>query len=735
MRLYNTYLNPINPLTDSIFLKSKLCFVFLFLFNLLSAQTVILTNRGADIKFNPGVDIILKTGSLSNSGYIANETHLIVEGSIANLDTLEGIGTAVFELTGNWSNNAVFIAGQSNVILSGANQNIAGTATTTFYDLTLEGTGIKSTSANAKVSHLLNLNDRELSTSNRIVTVTNPSPNSIIRSTGFVSSLSGGFLERAMNDTLDYLFPLGSQVGTSRYRPLVMMPSDTGLTTLGGRLANLDATSEGFDRNNTEQNICDINPFYYHQINRVDGAQPINLTFFYDPVDDGSWSQIVQWKNTPRWEKAGLAVQGFDTTAFNLLTVEDWSDFSFTPFGLMLPEPSLDTTQTVINNITCHGGTDGSISVSFPPQTGTPPFFYIWSTEDTTATITGLSAGEYTLTIIDGFSCLNTYTFTITEPNPINVIPNVSDVSCRGDADGEICLSVSGDFPPFTYQWSLPGGSTCLVGLQAGNYSVTVRDNDNCTRILLINVGEPDLLVAIAEGADVSCYGFNDGIGSVTVNGGTPPFSYFWSTNETTDVITNLEPGFYDLTVTDINNCTATSTMSLTQPDSLIVGANSDQTVFTGYTAPIEVVLVQGGKGEVTYEWTPVTGVANPLTPNTTATPDESTTYTITVTDENDCKATDMVRVQVDVNLYTFPEAFVPRGTNNIYAPVISATVQVLKLQIYNRWGQLVSDNSSGWDGIYSGTLQPMDTYIYQAVLQLPDGSQKTERGDFILVR
>jgi gliding motility-associated-like protein len=282
----------------------------------------------------------------------------------------------------------------------------------------------------------------------------------------------------------------------------------------------------------------------------------------------------------------------------------------------------------------------------------------------------------------------------------------------------------------------IPGDSNCQNNLTANTYAITVTDRTGCTAVAIATVGEPDELIATAEAINVSCYGFGDGQGVVNVTGGTEPYSYLWSTPDSADTesISDLIPESYSVTVTDTNGCTATSAMNINQPDSFIVTAGNDTATFAGYSVTLYVAGVTGGNGNETYQWTPDADVTSPQAATTTAIPGESTPYVITVTDENGCIATDTLFVQVDENLYTFPDGFVPNGQNNIFMPVISSTVTVLKLEIFNRWGQLVGNDPTGWDGKYNGELQPMDTYVYQAVLQLPDQSQKTERGDFILI-
>ena len=700
------------------------------------AQFVI--NNGADVAVKEDAAIIIKT-QVRNSGYLVNESKLIIEGQMTNNNLLEGIGADTFEVQGNWTNNGTFIAGESAVVLSGGNQTIGGSLPTTFYNLNLSGTGVKTLITDAAVSNRLALNNLELSTDTKKMSITATATNAISRTTGFISSENGGFLERYMEDSLAYLFPLGSAAGTSRYRPLLISPADSGMVAMSARFANLNPASEGFDTGIRSSDFHNINSLYYHQLQRSQGTLPVNVTMYYDPLNDGVWTQMAQWRNAPGWELAGFAGWA-GGSPFNTVTLENFDDFNTEPFALMNPVPLLDTTKTVVTDVACNNANNGSICVSDSLIAGTPPIQFLWSNNATTPCITGLSVGTYILTITDSFGAVNTYTFNINQPNNIIVTDTVNHVSCRGSSDGNICLSITGDYPPFTYQWITGPGDSCLFGLEAASYSVTVSDSTGRTIVLPnIVINEPALLVASASGVDVTCYGFDDGAAIPSATGGTAPYSYRYTSSDgdTSDTGNGFAPGTYTVIATDINGCAATAVFFITQPDSLIVTAAEDQTIFKGFTAPLGVLSVTGGLGDVTYYWSPDESVDEPASPNTTATPPETTDYIITVTDENGCIATDTLRVQVDVNLYAFPEAFLPNGSNminRIFLPVTSATVQLLKLQIFNRWGQLMSDNPSGWDGRHKGDLQPMDTYVYQAVLQLPDGTQKTESGDFILI-
>jgi gliding motility-associated-like protein len=715
------------------------CLLF-FLPKVSTGQVII--NSGADFAVKEDAQIIIRS-SLRNNGYLLNESKIIVEGDFTNEDTTEGLGLDTFDISGDWINSKAFVAGQSTVVLSGSDQDIRGTASTTFYNLRLSGTGIKSLDiVDAVVTNHLALGDLEFATRGKKLSITATNDSAISRTTGFVSSESGGFLERYMNnDTLNYLFPLGSSAGTFRYRPLSFTPADSGIVAVSARLTNSDAADDGYDRSNRSDEVCEINPLFYHHIQRSLDQIPVSITMFYDAGMDGSWPQIAHWQNTPKWELSALASQGSDST-FSTVTIGNYENFDYTPFALMKAIPILDSSQTVITHASCNSGNDGSICVSDTPLTGTPPIQYLWSNGDTTPCITGLAAGDYTLTLVDSSGCANIYSFTINQPNNMTISGTVQDVSCKGGFDGNICLTMTGDFPPFSYSWLTGPGDSCLDGLETGFYSVTVTDSTGCTIVLPnILVDEPNLLIAFAQSIDVTCFGFDDGKGIASAEGGTEPYAYQWPTTSA-DTATELAPGDYEVTVIDAKGCLDSAEIFISQPDPLIVEAGPADTVtiHEGRTASIGVVNVNGGVGSRTYQWTPDFGVDNPDSSNTIVRPELTTSYTIAVTDENNCVSTDSVLVQVGKNV--FPDAFIPNSNseaNRLFKPIPSeTTLQLLELKVFNRWGRQMfslEDNPNGWDGKYEGKLQPMDTYVFQAVMQFLDGDRVTESGDFILIR
>lgn len=267
------------------------------------------TNNGATLTIETGLQLY-STNSLVNTG-----------GGVINMNG----GT--LNITGNFTNNATFNAGSSTVNLNGGNQTIGGSSMTTFNDLSLSGSGIKTLSSNISVSGTLALNDRELNTGGNILTVTNTSASAVTYTSGFVSSTSGGGLARNTNATGFYVFPVGSSAGTVRYRPIQIEPQS--VSTFSVRLANVDANTEGFNRSSVAGSIGGLNAAYFHVINRLAGSGPTHVTFYYPP-GDGSFAGIARWGGS-NWQEVP-ALPPISGSPFSRITAVDLSSFS--PFIL-----------------------------------------------------------------------------------------------------------------------------------------------------------------------------------------------------------------------------------------------------------------------------------------------------------------------------------------------------------------------------------------------------------------
>jgi gliding motility-associated-like protein len=295
-------------------------------------------------------------------------------------------------------------------------------------------------------------------------------------------------------------------------------------------------------------------------------------------------------------------------------------------------------------NVSCFGGTDGSLSVS--TTGGLNPYSYTLLQGSTvianynnvtgTQNFTGLSAGTYTLNVLDNDNCPGTITFTITQPPQIHAgTPVVTNASC-GISDGTATFNPSGGTPGYTFIWStVPQQITQTASnLPAGTYIVTITDNNGCTATASATIISPDSPVVSLSSTDASC-GNADGTATAAVTGGTPPYSYTWNTNpvQTGSTIQNIPSGNYTVTVTDSQNCTASANVTIN--DTGVPSISLSVTDATcGFSDGSISADVTGGTPPYSYFW-------NTTPPQTAGFLDDipSGIYEVTVTDDLGCTA------------------------------------------------------------------------------------------------
>ncbi|HPQ12007.1 MAG TPA: PKD domain-containing protein [Paludibacteraceae bacterium] len=311
-----------------------------------------------------------------------------------------------------------------------------------------------------------------------------------------------------------------------------------------------------------------------------------------------------------------------------------------------------------VHNITCNGANDGMISLTItggvPFATG-DPYQITWNGPNGftshNANISNLSAGDYQLQVLDAGGCPYQATYTIIEPEKIKISGiTQKNVSCYGNADGEISFNVSGGTGNYVYSWTKDGttftGTNHLTALQAGTYAVSVTDGNACApQSEEFTIIEPlPLTVSLSDKKNVLCYGDATGSIDVEVTGGTKAeitsgdYDYYYSwtgpENYTSNNknLTNLKAGDYFLTVRDASNCTVTSdAFTVTQPQELIVSATSTAITCFGDDNASITLNVTGGVEPYSVQWSNYGEgmVQENLSPGT---------YDITVTDNNGCQ-------------------------------------------------------------------------------------------------
>jgi len=312
--------------------------------------------------------------------------------------------------------------------------------------------------------------------------------------------------------------------------------------------------------------------------------------------------------------------------------------------GMISPkaQAQLAASITSTTNINCFGACTGSTTVT--PSGGTAPYTYSWSPGGaTTATVSGLCAGTYTVTVTDALAANVTQNSTITQPSAITVNPGQVNVACHSASTGSASAAPLGGTPAYTYYWSGASigtgqGTANAGGLAAGGYTLTVTDNNGCTKnqtYIITQPGNPDVLTPSV--GNETCGGGNDGSGYVTASGNAP-FTYNWTPSGGTGAgATSLFAGTYTCTVTDNYNCVTPVVMTVTQPPAVTPTVTSYTNVLCNGAATGAIsVSTTGGTGlsiPYTYTWN-----SGQTTSNATNLP--AGTYTCTVSDSVGCTAT-----------------------------------------------------------------------------------------------
>ena len=275
-----------------------------------------------------------------NNGLSISNTNdsVIIYGNVTHQSDGLIANAGNFYITGNWKNDNpsgnVFTSGTDGwVHLEGASQAIKGNTVTHFNNLELAGTGVKQLSTvSTEIEDTLVLNDREFAADDKTVFVLATGPGVVTQTGGFVSSNNDGGLSRNTLSTSKYFFPVGSSFG-GPFRPVDITPNTASANTFKVRMANVDASGEGFYRNLKEATLNEINPSFYHRIARTDGNSSADISIYFDNIVDGNFDKIAQWQNTPQWESTG-DVDATTNYGLSGLTRAAFNNFSTTPFAL-----------------------------------------------------------------------------------------------------------------------------------------------------------------------------------------------------------------------------------------------------------------------------------------------------------------------------------------------------------------------------------------------------------------
>ncbi|MFA5046103.1 MAG: PKD domain-containing protein, partial [Paludibacter sp.] len=477
------------------------------------------------------------------------------------------------------------------------------------------------------------------------------------------STVGGTAITGAMNAT--YTPPVLT-VGTVYYYCTITLPPGGGCTSLTSDPAQVTVNQNPvISAKNTS--ICSAESFSVIPDNLTGDIVPLGTTYI--------WSYPVM---NPVGSITGASAQstaqsGISQTLINASAGLATATYSVTPVSggctganfnvVVTVNPAIKINPTV-NDITCFGANNGSVQTNI--SGGTPfgfgaPYLVSWTGPNgftsNNANISGLLAGNYVVTVTDASGCTLSDSYSIVEPAAITITTvKQKNVSCFGASNGEITISVSGGTTPYNYTWTKNNVAFAttknLSNLGPGLYEVIVSDTNSCAAVTAsYTIIEPSILgVNLVSKTNVLCYGDATGAIAVNVFGGTPTqvspgvfdYAYLWmgpnGFTSSSQNLSNLVAGTYNLIVADFSGCSKTLSVTITQSSEIVIDTIVTPITCYGDNNASISLAVSGGIAPYQIQWSNSgTGTFQ----NNLA----AGNYSITVTDNIGCTKTMVVNI------------------------------------------------------------------------------------------
>ncbi|GEM_PF-1572862 len=291
-----------------------------------------------------------------------------------------------------------------------------------------------------------------------------------------------------------------------------------------------------------------------------------------------------------------------------------------------------------VSPVTCQGFNDGEIIIN---NNSGNTINFAWDNGAVGPILNNVPAGVYTVTAGAIGFCAEVATYEITEPDELTLNANFTTVNCFNQNNGSISTSTAGGTPPYDFSWSNGAVSASLNNLSAGEYAVTITDDNGCSITDAFEITQPDAIQISSARTAISCNGASDGGIRITPFGGAGNYTYDWSNGNMTDELTNIPAGSYLVAVTDEDGCSTTASFLLDEPLEIdfIINAIPPTTGDNG-----SILAVPSG-GTPPYQLTWSTGSNGFQIINLT-----DGIYTVSVTDQNGCMGEETVFLGVTNN-------------------------------------------------------------------------------------
>ncbi len=363
-------------------------------------------------------------------------------------------------------------------------------------------------------------------------------------------------------------------------------------------------------------------------------------------------------------------------------------------------------------DITCNGFNDGIIEVT--PSGGTGEFTFTANDVDGGPIFSSLSPDDYLIVGTDENGCTVEETATIIEADLLVVeLTFLQEVGCGGDCDGVAEVEVSGGVPTYTIVWN-QDPLQANDELCAGENLVEVTDANSCVTPLSVQVDEPDPLQIIINENPVTCTGMTDGSAAVAVSGGTGEVTLDLGELSPEDLL-QLPEGEYIVTAVDITGCSVQDTIN-------IIAAIVTDLEIEVFTSPVScwnegdgtaTAAITGGFEPITIQWDDELEQTGPIAIGLA-----EGLYTVTITDVIGCTIDSVALIEPSIGCFFIANVLTPNGDGSNDNWLIGGLEYFpdSKVQVYNRWGQLLFESSgytTPWNGTYGGQLLPIADYYY----------------------
>ncbi len=357
----------------------------------------------------------------------------------------------------------------------------------------------------------------------------------------------------------------------------------------------------------------------------VDGSASVNLIGGTAPFTY-SWSCSTANASTVTNIPAGS----------HTVVISDGNNcFTAIPFAINQPPRLISSASST--NANCFGEVSGSALVV--SSGGVSPYIYAWSNGQTTASANNLPAGNFSVVVTDSHGCNSMASVNINQPSPILTMASTTDVKCYAGEDGSVFVSAAGGVTPYSYLWSDGQSTDQISGLAAGTYSLMVTDGNGCTKSTSYEISQPGILESAASITNVSCFGFNDGQINLEVNGGVGSYSFNWNPAAINSPgIANLAAGIYEITITDGNGCSLTSSITIDSPSEIITQTSTQNLHCYNDASGSASVNVSGGTSPINYQWSNGSVASSISALN-------AGNYFVQITDANGCSQTKQMQI------------------------------------------------------------------------------------------